>query len=238
MNILGFIPARGGSKGIPQKNIRPLAGKPLIAYSIESAVESKVDKVFVSTDSREIAEVAVDYGAEVPFLRPGYLARDESVIEGALADTLNRLRSLEGYEPDIIVLLQPTSPLRKARHIDESVELLLKESADTVVSVSEPMEHPGEMVFWDDEGVFHFFLETIGVTEKTQRQEFPKNHFLNGALYTFSMQIFEATCSRFGGKVIPLVMRQIDSIDIDTIDDFLIAEAIIRHFGQTSGDGQ
>ena len=131
MKILGFIPARGGSKGVPDKNIKLLAGKPLIAYTIEQALASRINKVLVSTDSKKIKEIAVKFDAEVPFLRPAEHAKDESTIEAALKDTLNRLKILEDYEPEIIVLLQPTSPLRKAEHIDESIDIMIKENADT-----------------------------------------------------------------------------------------------------------
>ena len=229
MKILGFIPARGGSKGIPQKNIKLLAGKPLIAYTIEQALASRVNKVLVSTDSQKIAEIAVNFGAEVPFLRPAEHAKDESTIEAALKDTLNRLKILEDYEPEIVVLLQPTSPLRKAEHIDESIDIMLNENADTVISVSEPMEHPADMVCWDDKGKFHFLLEDKLEMMKIQRQEYPKCYFINGAIYTFTRQSFEVSGSRFGNKIIPCFMRQIDSIDIDTLDDFDIAEAILNH---------
>lgn len=225
MEILGFIPARSGSKGIPKKNIYLLNGKPLIAYTIEEALKSKVNRLIVSTDSSEIAEVSKRYGAEVPFLRPTGLAQDLSVIEDSIMDALERLKRSEEYQPDMIVLLHPTTPMRTAKHIDESITLLLEKQADAVVSVSEPMEHPGDMVYWDSQGKMHFLLDTdFG---KGQRQQYPKYFFLNGVVYVFTRENLLQNKSRFGKKTIPYVMRKIDSIDIDSMDDLLIAEAIL-----------
>lgn len=118
MEILGFIPAQGGSKGIPKKNLHELNGKPLILYTIKAALESKINRLIVSTDSKEIAEISRRYGAEVPFLRPKELAKDTSTIEEALFDVISRLEKNEGYRPELIVLLHPTSPLRQTKHIN------------------------------------------------------------------------------------------------------------------------
>jgi CMP-N-acetylneuraminic acid synthetase len=228
MDILGFIPARGGSKGIPRKNIYPMAGKPLIAYSIEQALQSKISRTIVSTDSPEIAEIAQEWGADVPFLRPKSLAMDDSNIEDALQYTLQLLKEKENYEPDIIVLLHPTTPLRTSKHIDESIQLLLEKRADSVVSVSVPMEHPAEMVYWDDAGRMQFLMEAYIMPGRTQRQQYPKCYFLNGVIYTFTGRSFKKMKSRFGERSIPYVIRQIDSIDIDSMDDMRIAEAILN----------
>ena len=227
MNILGFIPARGGSRGIPDKNIHPLAGKPLISYTIEAALLSRVTKVIVSTDSEEIAVISKNFGAEVPFLRPKELAGDDSTIEEALTHALNELGESGSYTPDIIVLMHPTTPLRTEKHIDDSIELLLKKQADSIVSVSEPMEHPAEMVYWDKDKKMHFLLEDLIVPGKTQRQAYPKCYFLNGVVYTFTYESFCVTGNRFGKRNLPYVMRQIDSIDIDSMDDLYIAESIL-----------
>lgn len=225
MNILGFIPARGGSKGIPKKNIYPLNGKPLIAYTIEEALKSKINRLVVSTDSEEIAKVSRQYGAEVPFLRKKELSQDRSVIEDAILDALERLKQTEGYQSDLIVLLHPTTPLRTARHIDESIALLLEKLADSIVSVSEPMEHPGDMVYWDSQGKMQFLLDIDH--RRIQRQQFLECYFLNGAIYTFTSKSLLRNKSRFGEKTIPYIMRQMDSLDIDSMDDLLIAEAIL-----------
>ena len=223
---LAVIPARAGSKRVPGKNIRELCGKPIIAYTVEAAIQSNVfSRVVVSTDSEEIANVSVRVGAEVPFLRPKEVAQNQSVIEDAILDALKRLKQSGGYKPDVIVLLHPTTPLRTTTHIDESIALLLEKQADAVVSVSEPMEHPGDMVYWDSQGKMHFLLDTdFG---KGQRQQYPKYFFLNGVVYVFTRENLLQNKSRFGKKTIPYVMRKIDSIDIDSMDDLLIAEAIL-----------
>ena len=227
MNILGFIPARGGSRGIPCKNIHPLAGNPLISYTIQAALLSRITKLIVSTDSEEIADISRHFGAEVPFLRPKELAGEDNTIEEALAHAMNELGKSGSYTPDIIVLLHPTTPMRTGKHIDDSIELLLKNEADSVVSVSEPMEHPAEMVYWDKDQNMHFLLEDLIVPGKTQRQAYPKCYFLNGVVYTFTYESFCVAGSRFGKRNLPYVMRQIDSIDIDSMDDLYIAESIL-----------
>lgn len=228
MEVLGFIPARGGSKGIPQKNIYPVAGKPMIAYTIEQALKSVITRTIVSTDSQEIAAVVEEYNGEVPFLRPEGLAGDQNTIEEAIIYTLDQLKETEGYTPDAIALLQPTTPLRTAKHIDDTVDLLVSKGADTIVSVSEPMEHPCEMVYWDDENRFRFLLEKW-IESGTQRQGYPDCYFINGAIYTFTVQSFLRNKNRMGSKkkVLPYVMAQRDSIDIDSPDDLYIAESIL-----------
>ena len=228
MKIFGFIPARAGSKEILWKNIRPFNGKPLIAYTIEAARRSKINRLIVSTDSRKISDIAKDYGAEVPFLRPRALARDNSCIEDALWDSLKRLKEEENYTPDIIVLLQPTSPLRTFRHINDSIKLLIKERVDTVVSVSHPMEHPGDMVYWKFKEKMRFLLEGNRESKALQRQDFPPCLFINGAVYAFTYKNFIRTHNRLGKKILPYLMRQVHSIDIDSMDDFILAESVCR----------
>ncbi|MDO8564464.1 MAG: acylneuraminate cytidylyltransferase family protein, partial [bacterium] len=137
MTVLAIIPARAGSKRIPNKNIRDFCGKPLIAYAIEQAKAVPfIDRVIVDTDSPEIAEVAKQYGAEVPFLRPAHLATDTSGINDALSHLFARLKQEEGYEPDYCVLLQTTSPLREERDIEACWQLMQKTGADTVLTVA------------------------------------------------------------------------------------------------------
>lgn len=223
--ILGFIPARGGSKGIPKKNLFPIGGKQLIAYSIEESLKSKINRVIVSTNSDEIADVSKSLGAEIPFLRPEEFSGDKSTIEDAIEYTLNRLEKEEGYIPDLIILLHPTTPLRRAIHIDECIELLIKENADSVISVSEPMEHPADMVYWE-KGEMKFLLPGV-IPGKTQRQDFPECFFINGCVYVFTYASFMEKKSRYGKKNLPYHMSQLDSIDIDSMNDMIIAEALM-----------
>ncbi len=223
--MLGFIPAKGTSKGLPGKNKRLLNGKPLVAYSIEAALASSLDRVFVSTDDEDIAAIAKNCGLEVPFLRPASLSGDTDTIEAALSYTLDSLFQKEGYKPKDIVLLQPTSPLRTTTHINEAVALF-HSTPESVLSVSDPMEHPAEMVYWKD-GKMNFCLESI-LPGKDQRQSYPHYYFTNGALYLFSYEQFIATGSRYSACPVPYPMSQRSSIDIDTEDDFCIAEALLK----------
>ena len=231
MEILGVIPARSGSKGIPGKNIRLLNGKPLISYTIEAGKKSRVNRLIISTDSPEIAEISRSLGAEVPFLRSAELSGDDSIIEDTLLDLLNKLKEKEAYRPGAMVLLQPTSPLRTAAHINDCIALFEDQKPDSVVSVSEPMEHPAEMVYWEGEGKMRFLLESHRDLPKTQRQGYPACFFINGAVYMFRHDTLVNKRNRFGDVTLPYVMRPIDSIDIDSNDDFLIAEAICKARG-------
>jgi CMP-N-acetylneuraminic acid synthetase len=153
LKVLALIPARGGSKGIPRKNIYKMVGKPLVAWTIESARNAKlIDRVIVSTDDEEIAEVARKFGAETPFMRPKELAEDDTPDLPVFQHALKWLKENEGYEPDVVVQLWATSPYREAKHIDEAVELLLKsgKSADSVRSVTHPSQTPFKMWRRDD----------------------------------------------------------------------------------------
>ena len=136
LNILAIIPARGGSKGLPGKNIKPFLGKPLLAYTIEEAKRSKyITKIVLSTDDTAIAQVGKKYGAEIPFLRPSELATDTSLAPDAYIYTIERLKNEQGYAPEIVVILQPTSPLRTVDDIDAAISLYLEKNADSVISV-------------------------------------------------------------------------------------------------------
>jgi len=228
MEVLGFIPARGNSKGIPGKNIKLLNGKPLIGYTIEEAKKSRINRLIVSTDCPEIGKTAQTFDAEVPFLRPAELSQDDSAIEASLLDALNKLKESEGYQPNIIVLLQPTSPLRTAKHINDCLNLLEEGKADSIVSVSEPIEHPAEMVYWEDTGKMCFLSDLFFQDKKLQRQQYPPFLFLNGAVFAFQYESFIKNESRYGEKTLPYMMQQIDSIDIDSKGDFTIADALLR----------
>src|SRR3989344_6738402 len=136
--VLGVITARGGSKGIPGKNIRPLLGKPLIVYTIEAAKNSGVfDRLILSTDDKEIADVAQKCGCDVPFMRPDELAQDDTPHLPVMQHAVQWLKDNENYEPDYVMILQPTSPLRQASHIKEAVDLILSKGTDAVLSVAE-----------------------------------------------------------------------------------------------------
>lgn len=222
---LGFIPARGGSKGVPGKNLKPLAGKPLIPWTIEAALASRLDRVLLSTDAADSAETARQAGAEAPFLRPAEFSGDASVMDDAILHALKWLRDTDGWIPDVIVVLQSTSPLRRSEHID-GLDILIRERACSVVSVSDPMEHPSEVVSWTPQGSMRPFFESCSSMGSVQRQAYPKCYFINGAVYAFTREALE-NGQRMGAQTLPFFMAQKDSIDIDTPDDFEIAEALM-----------
>ena len=225
--ILGFIPARGGSKGIPRKNLVPVAGKPLISYTFEQALLStKLTRIVLSTDDAEIANLGNSYGIEVPYLRPEEISGDSVPIEAALIHALNWLSDNQGYRPDIFAILQPTTPLRTAKHIDEAICLLERSGLDAVVSVSPPREHPSEMVYFEDK-IMQFVLKGAGYAFGEQRQDYVECYFVNGAVYATLTKAFQRTGSRFGETTIPYVMKALESIDIDTEDDRMTAELMI-----------
>ncbi len=217
MKILGIIPARGGSKGIPKKNIKLLGGRPLIAYTIDAALGSSLDRVIVSTDCPEIAAASSSCGAEV-MMRPAELAEDSTPTLPVLQDVLRRT----GGSFDAVMTLQPTSPFRTAAHINEAIEIFRADSeADSLVSVVE-VPHaftPQKIMTFDCRYL-------IGSTEVKRRQETEKYYARNGAaIYiTRTEKLSEFV---FGGRILPYFMKKIDSFDIDDPEDWEIAERII-----------
>ena len=183
MKILSIIPARGGSKGIPKKNICKLNGKPLLSYSIKNALESKlVNRVVVSTDDDAIAKISKRYGAEVPFIRPKNFSKDSSSSIDVVKHVLQELNDKEEYVPDIVTLLQPTSPLRTTKSLDKSIQLLIKHKSDTVLGVFELKSHPYS-AFWKKNG----YLKPIkkNFLKFYQRQKRPDCYYPSGSIYTF-----------------------------------------------------
>lgn len=221
MKILGLIPARGGSKGIPRKNVLDLAGKPLIGWSIEVASASKyLDAVVVSTDDLEIAKVALDFGAEVPFLRPPEFSSDTA---SGVSVILHALSELRGY--DMVVLLQPTSPLRSVHDIDGCIEAIRNSNASTVVSVCEASTHPAWTYEIDNAGRLKSFYE---VERACRRQDLPKAYALNGAVYAATVRRLCETSRLVDQDTISYIMPPERSVDIDTMIDFRMAELLLR----------
>ncbi|OHA08685.1 MAG: hypothetical protein A3A44_00710 [Candidatus Sungbacteria bacterium RIFCSPLOWO2_01_FULL_60_25] len=240
--IIALIPARGGSKGVPRKNIRLLGGLPLIAYSIRSAqAAASIDRVIVSTDDAEIAAIARTYGAEVPFLRPVEFAQDLTPDYPVFAHCLAWLEWEEGYRPDIVVHLRPTGPLRTPAQIDRAVELLERHpEADSVRSVHEPDKTPHKM--WRPEGEFMVpFLRDAGIAEhvNTPRQLLPKVYATNANIGIVRYRTLVEKRSVIGDTVLPLLITE-PWIDIDTDFDFEIAEYLLArrrtNAGKTSGN--
>jgi CMP-N-acetylneuraminic acid synthetase len=232
MEILGVIPARGGSKGVPGKNIKPLLGKPLIAWTIDEAKKSKLlTRTIVSTDDSEIAEIARSYSAEVPFLRPAEISQDLSTSVEVLRHALDWLKEHEGYEPDIMVLLPPTAPLLQAKDIDRAIGLLIESpDADSVRPVIESSKHPYKTLRLEGEYVKAFFpKEVSGFDEPFDlpRQLFPKAYVYSGAMQVMWRRTLRELNSLTGGKSKYFLMRPEDSINIDTALDFKLAEILL-----------
>lgn len=221
MKTLALIPARGGSKGIPRKNINIIAGKPLIAWTIEAALASTLlDGVVVSTDNAEIAEVALRYGAQVPFLRPAELARDETP---GVEPVLHALQQLPEY--DAVLLLQPTSPLRSSADIDACLALARDRQAVSVVSVSEPDAHPD----WMYRMTATQQLEKLLASQShTRRQDLPTVLTLNGALYFANADWLRRSRTLLAEETLAYVMPADRSVDIDTPLDWKFAELLLN----------
>ncbi|WP_298062295.1 acylneuraminate cytidylyltransferase family protein [uncultured Rikenella sp.] len=228
MKVLAIIPARGGSKGLPGKNIRPLLGKPLIGWTIEQAKASKyITEIFVSTDSQEIADVAERFGVSVPELRPAELASDTAPSSGFVVYTIEKLRR-EGKEFDYIILLEPTSPLRTSRDIDSAVELALSHPDKVgVVSLGKVhMEHPQIVKRINDNGEV---IPYVSQEHKlTQRQQADAAYFPYGVIYMVKTEHFLQTHEFYGSRSLPYFIERWQCYEIDDIYDFVAIEAILK----------
>lgn len=222
--FLALIPARSGSKGLKDKNIKHLCGKPLIAYTIEEAVESNLfEDVLVSTDSPDYGRIAESYGAYVPSLRPDSLSTDSATSIDLMLYTLDFLEK-QGKTYDYVALLQPTSPLRTKKHIQEGVELLLEHQVDSVVGVC-ACEHPVEWTMKESQlSDLSFFYEE---KYRKNRQQIETSYRLNGALFLSSVSMLQETASFYGGSSRAYVMEQQVSVDIDSLEDFMWAEYML-----------
>jgi len=224
--ILALVPAIGGSKGLPRKNIKPLCGKPLIAWTIETAKASRyLDKIVVSTDDKEIAGIAISYGAEVPFSRPTELATDNAKIIDVVLHIINWLEN-NGELYDLIVLLQPTSPLRLSTDIDSAIKMIFQKSAKSIVSVCEVEHHPYLSNQLPENGCMKDFLRCEVIN--TNRQELPTFFRLNGAIYIAYCNYLKKQKTFFGKDTYAYIMPRERSIDIDSETDFNLAELLIN----------
>ena len=221
--ILAIIPAREGSKGIVNKNIIDLNNKPLIAYSIEAAKESDyIDDVIVSTDGEEIKSISLKYGAEVPFFRPKSLATDKSKTIDSIIYTINRLRDM-GREYDVLILLQPTSPMRTVKHIDESLSLFFKNNQESLVSVNQIDISPILVRTIKNGKLFSILNQNSTV----RRQDMDFYYKINGAIYINRIDEVDENLS-FNDNSIPYIMDDTYSIDIDTIEDLQLARQKLK----------
>lgn len=233
MKILGIITARGGSKGVPGKNLKLLAGKPLLAYTVEAALGSRsLDRVILSTEDEAIAAAGRGLGCEVPFMRPAELSRDETAHLPVIQHAAKWMQDHAGYRPDAVVTLQPTSPLRTAGDIDAAVALLESSGADSVLSVSEvpAHSHPSRTLSLDANGLAVLFATGEPVRNRiNRRQDMPEAWVMNGAIYACrTAELFAAEPSLYGDAVVAYRMPVERSIGIDDLDDWAAAERLLR----------
>lgn len=223
--VLAIIPARAGSKGIKDKNIIDLNGKPLIAHSIEAGLKSKyINKLVVSTDGEKIAKIAKDYGAEVPFLRPKHLATDTAKTIDCVIHCIEELKK-NGEEYDYVVLLQPTQPLRQPWHIDEAFELIIKRNEDSLVSISKVKDHPVLMRTIDKSG---YAINLLEGSSTKRRQEFPDFYKVNGAIYINKINENLNYDTSFNDNKLVYIMDEQYGVDIDDMLDVEIAKLLIK----------
>lgn len=226
--ICGIIPARGGSQRLPRKNLLPLAGMPLIGHTIRAALECPgITECIVSTEDVEIKRVSLAYGARV-IDRPAHLATDAAQTHGVVAHVLEELRA-QGQLPDYFVLLQPTSPLRRAAHIQACIEAFFASTAACAISVTQEEHHPYKDFIVQDGFLEQFFA---GQNPELVRQKLPEVYRQNGAIYLMSSELFLSRMVFFIPPALAFIMGQEDGIDIDTEIDFLTAELIMARRDQ------
>ncbi len=224
---LGLVTARSGSKGLPGKNVRLTAGKPLIAWTLEAARAAKsIDRTIVSTDDETIAETARQWGGDVPFLRPTELAQDASPHIDVVLHALNWLDEHQDYRPDYLVLLQPTSPLRSAGDIDGAVALARTRNAGAVVSVCETHDHPYLVRRMTDHGTLEEFLPCP--ISYARRQDLPPAYALNGAIYVVRRDVLLASRTLCPPETYAYLMRPERSLQIDSVLDLQLVEYLLK----------
>jgi len=236
LKVLGLIPARGGSKGIPRKNIRILAGKPLLQYTAESALAARrLTRVVLSTEDAEIAEVGRRCGLDVPFLRPAELARDDTPTLPVLQHAVRTLESA-GERYDAVCLLQPTSPMRRSQDIDACIELLGQADAESVVTLLPvPAEYnPHWVYFRSDDGFFR--LSTGEANPIPRRQALPPAFRREGSVYVIRRDVLMRQDSLYGAKLAGCLIEASGSVNIDTPQDWERAEELLR--SRAAADGQ
>jgi len=232
VTTVAIIPARGGSKGIPKKNISPLAGKPLIAHSIEDSLNcSQIQRTLVSTDDPEIAEVARSFGAEVPFMRPSELAQDETPDLPVFLHALKWIQEKEGNVPDLVVHLRPTTPLRPSGLIEKGIQMMIDDTqADCVRSIREPPQSPYKM--WQIEGKYLKPFIKLGDEESYNlpRQKLPPVYYHDGLLDVIRTSTILEKNSVTGTRALPLKINEsFLVVDIDQPVDIVTAEVFIKH---------
>lgn len=222
MSVIAVIPARGGSKGIPKKNLQLIADKPLIVHSILDAQEAKyIDNIYVSTDDKEIAEVSSKYGAEIIF-RPAELANDTASSESALIHAVTEIEKTE-ILPEIIVFLQCTSPIRTGEDIDRAIAQFREENADSLLSVS-----PSHRFLWQKvDGIAQSI--NYDYRQRKRRQDMQPQYVENGSIYIFKPWVLKELNNRLGGKISLFEMNEKAACEIDSLIDFAIVETLLKN---------
>jgi CMP-N,N'-diacetyllegionaminic acid synthase len=227
-----LVVARAGSKSIPRKNIRPVAGKPLIAYTFEAAKASaRLDRIFLSTDDLEVAALGREYGVEVPFMRPAELAGDTSPVIDATLHALAWLADHLQYKPDYLMLLQPTSPFRSSEDVDAAIRLAEMSDADAVVSVAPAAHHPYLLKTVAENGRLRPWVSSPLNTAR--RQDLPPVHIVNGAIYLVRRTVLLTQKTWCPETALAYVMPEERSMDIDTPWDLKVAEALLSSENRT-----
>jgi CMP-N,N'-diacetyllegionaminic acid synthase len=234
VNVLGVVTARGGSKGLPRKNVRMLAGKPMLAWTAEAARGSRLQRVVCSSEDAEILEVARQWGLDVPFVRPDELAADTTPTVDVVLHLLSWLDEREGYRPDAVMLLQPTSPLRRAQDIDAALDLFEQGGTEYLVSVCRvPHSYsPSSALRMDADGYVH---APEPIDERTQRRQLKPTYYArNGAIYLVARSALQRDRSFHGARTRAYEMPWADSVDVDEAFDLEMCEWLL---GRRAGTG-
>ena len=232
MDVVAVIPARGGSKGLPRKNVRPLLGEPLIAHTITQSLHSEyVSRTLVSTDDDEIASISVQCGAEV-IERPPSISGDNASSEQALLHVLDELQRRESFSPDLVVFLQCTSPIRRDYDIDRAIETLADSGSDSLLSVC----RFHRFIWRAEDGVP--VSQNYDYQNRQLRQNLSPEFMENGSIYVFKPWVLRKLDNRLGGKIHLYEMDYFSSFEIDTLEDFILCEAILQRIDDlTTSDG-
>ena len=228
--VLGVILARSGSKGIKEKNIKKLCGHPLISYSIYAGLKSKkISKLIVSTDSKKIAKIANNYGAETPFLRRKVLAKDKVPSKDALKDAVIKAEKIYNTKFNYVIEIPAVAPLRTGKDIDKALNLLFTNKYDSVISFARVFDkHPLRMKRLNKKGLVEHYDLKNPEKETSRRQDFPKCFIRNGAIYSMKRDSIVNKVTRWGDKIKPYIMSELQSINIDELTDFYTCEKLIE----------
>ena len=233
-SVLGLIPARSGSKGIPQKNIIPLGGRPLLGWVCSAAANTpSLDEVVLSSDSREIIDVAREFGVDAPFMRPGSLARDDTLIVDVLAHALDWFAQHKQREFDYVCLLQPTAPLATSDDYQAAIEKAIDNDADTVISVYRcSQKHPAIMYTLDENGAADWFVKNLGWSRMARRQDLPPVYMRSGIVYVFRASMILERQQLYGSRIYAIeIPEERGAVDIDTPIDVKLAEIMLQELG-------